>query len=201
MSNAIYPTLAGIGWSVGKSPMWKTEVQESVSGKELRTSFMSYPRWQFTLTYDFLRSASAYKELQQLADFFNARQGSFDDFLFNDVTDNSVTLEQFGTGDGSTTDYQLLRRLYTSGFNEPIQNLNAAPAIYVNGVLKTVTTDYTVSSTGLVSFVVAPTVGHVIAWTGTFYYRCRFLKDSLEFDNFMRDLWSLKKVELKSIKL
>ena len=201
MSNAVYPSLPGLSWPVLKSPQWTTRAQTSVSGKEIRTSFMAYPLWQFTLTYDVLRGASAFKEYQRLTDFFNARRGAWDDFLFDDVLDNSVALEQFGTGNAATTAFQLLRRIYAGGFIEPVQNLNAAPSIFVNGVLKTLTTDYTISSTGLVSFTSAPAGGAVLTWTGTFYYRVKFVKDALDFEEFLKDLWSLKKVELRSIKL
>lgn len=201
MSNAIYPSLPGILWPIAKSPIWKTNIQESMSGKEIRTAVMTYPRWQFTLAYEFLRSAAAFKELQQLADFYNARYGAFDDFLFNDESDNTVTAEVFGTGDGTTTDFQLLRRLYTAGFSEPVQNLNAAPSIFINAALRTVTTHYTISSLGAVTFVTPPAAAAVLTWTGTFYYRCRFAKDSMDYEQFMKELWSTKKVELKSIKL
>lgn len=201
MSNIVYPSLPGQSWPVMKIPQWNTHVQTGVSGKETRTSFMSYPLWQFVLAYDVMRGAAAFKEYQRLTDFYNARRGAWDDFLFDDVLDNSVTAEPFGTGDGAASDFQLIRKLYTSGFSEPVQNLNIAPSIYINAVLKTVTTDYTVSSTGVVSFVTPPAAAAALTWTGTFYYRVRFLKDMLDFEEFMKDLWALKKVELRTIKL
>ena len=200
MSNAVYPPMPGLSWPVAKIPQWSTRAQTSVSGKEIRVSFMSYPIWQFTLTYDVLRSG-VQKEYQQLVDFFNARRGSWDSFLFNDVLDNSVTAEQFGSGDGVATAFQLLRRIYAGGFSEPVQNLNNAPSIFVNSVLKTVTTDYTIGTTGIVTFTSPPAAAAALTWTGTFYYRVRFLKDMLDFEEFMLDLWSLKKVELRSVKL
>lgn len=201
MSNAVFPTLPGLGWSVTKAPMWATQVHESVSGMEWRTSQMSYPRWQFTLTYDVLRAATAYKELQQLMDFYNARRGAWDDFLYTDPTDYTVVDEPFGTGDGSTTEFQLIRKVYAGGFSEPIQNLNGAPSIYKAGVLQATPANYSISSTGVVTFTAAPASLAALTWTGSYYFRVRFSQDSLDFENFMRDLWLLKKVSFKSVKL
>lgn len=175
-----------------KRPSWKTRVQQMVSGKELRAAYMSYPLWQFSLSYEFLR-AGAQAELQSLVGFFNARQGSFDSFLYSDPNDSSVSGQGFGTGDGATASFQLVRNL--GAFIEPVMNLSSAPSIYVDGVLKAATTDYSIGSTGLVAFTTAPANGAVLTWTGAFYFRVRFLQDMAEFENFMHQLWTLKRLE------
>jgi uncharacterized protein (TIGR02217 family) len=183
MSNAIYPTLAGRGWSILKKPKWSTKVQTAVSGKELRAAFFSYPLYTITNA-----------EYQTLIGFFNARQGSFDNFLFTDDSDNAVTAQSFGTGNGTTTGFQLVRTL--GGNTEPTMNINTITGIYVAGVLKTLTTDYTIDALGYVTFVVAPAAGAALTWTGSYYYRCRFLLDENEFEEFMNQLWLLRKLEL-----
>ena len=111
-----------------------------------------------------------------------------------------MTAEPFGTGDGTTTQFQLIRKLYTSGFSEPVQNLNGAPAIYKNAVLQATPADYSVNSLGVVTFVSAPPNGHALTWTGSYYFRVRFMQDLLEFEEFMYQLWTLKKVQLRSVK-
>lgn len=196
MSNAVFPVLAGLDWNVVKTPVWKTKIQEAISGKELRAAFMSYPLWKFSLSYTVLRADSVNAELQSLMGFFLARQGMFDSFLYTDPTDKSVIGQNFGTGDGTTTAFQLVRSL--GAFSEPIQNVNGAPTIYVNG---TATTAFTLGSTGIVTFTTAPAAATALTWTGNFYFRCRFLQDSSDFDNFMNNLWALKKLEFQSIKL
>jgi uncharacterized protein (TIGR02217 family) len=198
MSDSVFPSLPGLTWGTTKTPEWKTIVQESVSGKELAASLMTYPRWTYTLSYEFLRSG-AQAELQTLVGFFNARRGKFDDFLYTDPDDNAVTAQQFGTGDGTSTVFSLVRTY--GGFTEPVQNLNSAPSIYVNGVLKTLTTDYTISSLGVVTFVNAPASSAALTWSGTYYWRVRFLQDSSEFTNFMQQLYSAKKISFKTVKL
>ena len=37
MSTAVFPTLAGLGWDVPRTEIWKNTVQENVSGKESRS--------------------------------------------------------------------------------------------------------------------------------------------------------------------
>lgn len=193
MSNAVFPTLPGLGWSVGKKPMWKTAVQRTVSGREFRAPFMSYPLWEFSLNYEVLRAATAYAELQTLMGFFNARLGAYDSFLYTDSNDNSVTDYQFGTGDGTTVAFQLTRAL--GGFIEPVMNVNALTNIKKGGAVQSSPTDYSIDSAGLVTFTSAPAGAAVLTWTGSFYFRVRFLQDMAEFEEFMKNLWQLKKLE------
>ena len=160
---------------------------------------MSFPLYQFELTYDILREATALQELQTIVGFFNARNGSYDSFLYTDPSDFSVSAQQFGTGTGTAAEFQLVRTY--GGFIEPVQNLNGSPSIYVNGAIKTPNIDYTISPTGILTFAVAPASGAILSWTGAFYYRVRFLDDQLDFDNFMYQLWQLKKLSFQSVKL
>jgi len=196
MSNYVYPVLAGLGWSVSKTPQWSTKIQIATSGKELRSAWYSTPKYNFKLTYELLRAGASFLELQNLLGFFNSRQGSFDSFLFDDVTDDSVTSQLFGTADGVTSTYQLVR---TIGSNvEPTMNINTIASIYDGASLipqGAGAGKYTVDSYGNVTFGTTPSSGHLLTWTGTYYYRCRFLKDENEFQNFMYQLWNSKQVE------
>ena len=309
MSNSIFPTPVGLGWTIGRSPESNTIVQRAVSGFERRTALMSYPLWHFRLTYEFLRSDSVNVELQAMDDFFRSRQGKFDSFLFEDTytPDNAVTAQQFGVGDGVTSAFQLTRVLQASGFVEPVMNVKGTPTIFVGGVQETQAqltspaaptlsqvaggtiaattyyvkttyvdangqetlasaesslavslnnllqvaspaaqtgatgwnvyvststgtetrqngstpiaigtawteptsglvagaaqpasnkTGYTLSNTGLVTFNGAPASAAALTWTGGYYFRCRFDLDQVDFENFMVNLWSAKKVDL-----
>jgi uncharacterized protein (TIGR02217 family) len=203
MSDAVFPTLAGLAWGVIKQPQYKTTIQKAVSGRELRLAFMLYPMYTFKLQYNVLRddrstnNTSAPKdELKKLLKFFLARRGSFDSFLFTDPTDCAVTQQVFGAGNGVDKTFQLVRAygVLGDGFVEPVENLNGAAQIYVNGVLQE--SGYNISSTGAVTFTVAPALGVSLTWTGQYYFRVRFEMDSAEFNNFMYDLWELKKCDL-----
>lgn len=193
MSNAVLPLPPGLAWSVFKTPIWATDILTSSSGRELATARWSYPRWKFRLTYDVLR-ADATAELQTMVGFFNARQGSADSFLFSDASDSSVTAQSFGVGNGTATQFQLVRSL--GGFVEPIRAVNGVPTIYVNGVSTTAFTE----SNALITFSSPPANGAVLTWTGSFYFRCRFMRDEAEFEQFLKDLWNFKKCEFISLK-
>ena len=193
MSQAVLPPLPGLSWDISMSPQFNTKVHRSVSGYEVRAAYMAYPLWTFALKYELLRDNATFPELDTLIGFFNSRQGQFDSFLYAPPEDSSVTTMSFGTGNASNKIFPLTRS--RGGFTEPVQNLNAAPQIYVAGVLKTLTTDYTISALGVVTFVAAPANGAALTWTGTFYYRCRFLSDSLSPTQFLSGLYNLNKLD------
>jgi len=199
VSNVLYPTLPGLTFGITKTPTWSSRVQTAVSGKEQRAAFWSYPIWQYSLVYEFLYADAVRSELQTLLGFFNARQGQFDSFLLDDPDDDAVARQMFGTGDGATTQFQLLRAY--GGFIEPVSYVNGAPSIYAASTLKTPGTDYTVTSTGLVTFATAPVVGAPLTWTGSYYWRVRFATDKLETSKFMYQLWEAKKVDLMSVRV
>ena len=202
MSSAVFPSLQGIAWNVKRSPRWSTRVQAAVSGKETRIADWSYPRWQWELAFEFLRGDAAHAEFQALAGFLNARQGQFDSFLYQDADDNAVTGQAIAIGDGTTKIFQLARSF--GGFTEPVQAPNAVNQIYLNGVAQPGTL-YSVSSwgaaiPGAVTFTTAPGAGVVITADFSFYFPCRFLDDSLDFEKFMFQLWQGKKIRFQSIK-
>ncbi|MBV9861882.1 MAG: DUF2460 domain-containing protein [Alphaproteobacteria bacterium] len=191
MSTAVFPSLIGQGWSVAKAPGFATRIQRAVSGRELRVLDMPSPLWTFTLTFTYLPVA----DLQTLMGFFLARQGAYDTFLFDDPSDDAVFAQQIGIGDGSTTVFQLGRGL--GGFFEPIAAPNRVGAVYLNGIVQG---GYRVDAgTGLVTFATAPDAGLSITVDFTYYFRCRFLDDASQFENFMQNLWQLQKLQFVSV--
>ena len=195
MSNAVFPALAGLMWGTDWEPEFSTKIQTSTSGKEYRSSFMSSPVYNFKFQYEFLR-ANAKQELQTLFGFFLARRGSFDNFLLDYQDDDSVTNQIIGIANGAQNSFQLLRG-FTPDFAEPVQNINMISNVSVNGVTKNLGADYTVNSTGLVTFNSAPNTGNV-TWTGTYYYRCRFADDKLTFTNLLAQLYEGKQVDVRA---
>lgn len=185
MSNAIFPTLPGLSWPVIKTPEWTTGIQKTASGRELRASYSSYPRWRIRLGFEVLSQT----DLASLAGFFNARRGSFDNFLFFDQVDNSVANQVFAVGDGQSTQFQLVRNY--GGVTEPVLAVVGTPVIKVNGVITAVSID----SNAVVTFSTAPAAGATLSWSGQYYFRVRFTQDSSDFEQFMSNLWCLKKLE------
>lgn len=196
MSNANFPTLVGVDSSVFKTPIWSTDVKKTASGREMRASFYSYPIYKFSLKFNVLRADAAQLEFQTLIGFFNARQGQYDSFLYTDPTDSVVTAQHTGTGNGTATVFPLFRTM--GGYLEPIMYTDSM-AVYINGVVQV--GGYTIANDpAIVTFATPPGPGLAITITGTFKYRCRFLQDETEFEQFMYNLWNAKKVEFTSLK-
>ncbi len=201
MSQAVFPSMPGLKWGSVKTPMWSTKIQRSASGRELRAAYYSAPLWKISLSYEVLRSG-ALAELQTMVGFFNARRGSFDSFLYSDPEDHLVVNQAFGIAAAGQTQYQLVRTY--GGHVDPVLapklSGDGAVVISVNGVPQTAGTHYTLGVDGLVTFLTPLTAGHVLSWSGEFYYRVRFVQDSADFDNFLHQLWALKKIEIQTVK-
>lgn len=197
MGQSVYPSLPGIAFNVQRKSEFKTFTQRAVSGRELRGTYQAFPLTTFKIDYEFLSNDGVNFDIQTLVGFFLSRQGSFDSFLFTDPLDSTVTAQSFGQGDGATTAFQLSRSFGAGGstFAEPVQNVNGTPSIYVNGTLQTAGTNYTIGSTGMVTFVSAPAINATLTWTGNYYYRCRFTTDTINPTQLMLQFWEGKGVE------
>lgn len=192
MSNAVFPSLVGEAFPRLKTPRFNTTKQTSDSMRSWRIGRALYPIYTYRLVYTFLDGT----DFQTLCAFFKARKGSFDSFLLDDRDDNTVSAPQvLGSGDGVNKKFQLLRTL--NGIPEPVGPVNGTPVIRVNA---TPTVAYTIDDYGLITFTVAPPAGQVVDWTGQFFWRCCFVKDDAQFEEFMRALWELKQLELETIK-
>jgi len=197
-SYSTLPTPVGKGWGVKRSTIWKTLNQESFSGLDSAAGCMLYPRWLWEVNYEMLRSDTTNLELQNMSGFINSCHGGVSPFNYLDSEDFSVTAGTFGTGDGVSTQWQLFRTW--GGFYEPVVAPFGGWKIFDNGSEKTATTDFTISNLGIVTFNYTPTTGHALTCTGSFYWLCTFMDDQNEFENFMNDLWDLKKLQFKSKK-
>jgi uncharacterized protein (TIGR02217 family) len=114
-----------------------------------------------------------------------------------------VSAQAIGTGNGSTTVFQLVRSMGVAlpggGFAEPITAPNAVSAIYLDGIVQSAL-GYSVDlTTGLVTFTVPPPAGQLVTADFTYYFRVRFADDTADFENFLYQLWSLKQVKLQSV--
>lgn len=203
---AVYPVIPGLTFSVFKEPQFKGKIQKAVSGRELRLIYQPVPTWLFKLKYEFLRDkwdvrqagwGTNLNELRTLMGFFLQQQGTFTPFLFDDPTDDSILNQSLGTGDGVRTTFQLLRTM--NGFNEPIVAPNVVSHVYKNGVDGG---GWSVNSgTGVVTFSSAPAGGVAVAADFSYYFLVRFADDTLSFENFLYQLWSIGEVKLQSVLL
>jgi len=186
MSDAVLPELPGLSFDMKCNSQFATVIHTPANGQEVRGSFAAYPMWLFSLNYEWLDDNPEDRDLQTLHGFILQRRGSFDSFLYSHKNANAVIDQVLGTGNGTRTDWPLLR--VWGGFTEPVENPNQIEAITIDDELVD-TGDYTVSTTGVLSFITPPASG-VIRWTGSYYFRCRFEADLTDFTEFVTRMYS-----------
>ena len=196
MSNLIYPSLPGLKPTMRRRPEWKSDIIEAWSGEETVIGRRQFPRWRYTLSYEVLSSTAALPERAQLMAFFNRHRGMGESFLFVDEEDNAVVDQAFGTTDGVTTIFQLVRMI--DDWVEPVWAVTGTPVIKRAGATLTAGTDYTIGSMGQLVLTAAGVSGNALTWTGSYAMRVRFGRDDLEFERFLQGLWQVGSVELLS---
>jgi uncharacterized protein (TIGR02217 family) len=199
MPLAVFPALSQVvAFPVKRTPGWSTIKSDALSGKRVRGQQFSYPIYRYELTFKVLRTAAAYLEWQTLQGFINQQLGGAGLWLYDDVNDDAVATQRFGTGDGAATDFQLVRTL--GGFTEPVF-FPTVTGIEVDGVTKTLGTDYTVGNYGVITFAAPPNGGAVLTWDGTFYWGCRFDDDQFEFEAAYSGIMNLRSLKFSTEKL
>ena len=197
-----FPTLAGLGWSVHKKPVFSTIVASHASGREVRDPLYQNPIWQFELTFDAMDStANTYpgagaNSLQALMGFFLECQGQYGTFLYDDPTDSAVINGALAPGDGSTTTFTFIR--YVGAFSEPVGWVTSVSNVYLNGVNQA--SGWSVSTPNSLVFASAPGSGVAISATFAFAFECRFDSDDQDFEQFMSALWKAESVRFKSVR-
>lgn len=180
-----------------KTFTFKTIVKTPASARgEIRYGLQPYPIWSWDWPVNFVRGAEqvAGSDYQYLVGFGLAMGGMLSDFLLEDQYDNAVSNQYFGTGDGSTTQFQLTRSIGIG--TDIVQNLNGTPTIAGSpGSLPS----YTIGSTGIVTFGSAPPAGMVLTWSGSYYFRVRFDSDESDFQQFLDQCWSMVSLKLRSV--
>lgn len=195
MSDVLFPDLR-IGYDLTRKPMFNTKIMTSVNGRELRASYQAVPKYEFSLTLPGLQERKG--ELQAIEDFFIARRGAFDLFLFKMPWDNEY--ECTFVGDGTTTSFQLYKGQLPLGNTQSQVAMDLDPTFWNEDDNQQFWSDnddelfwddtkITVSKNGVVQATKPLKAGHKFSVNGTFYYRCRFADDSQAFTLFSYRLW------------
>jgi len=190
-----------IDFGVTGGPRFKTTIFESAGGFEQRNIDWSQARAEYTIG----KNLNDETDLATLIAFFNARRGRAYGFRFKDFSDFQISGPQtIGTGDGSTTDFQIFKQ-YSSGgefYNRPITKLvSGTVQVYLDGMLQG--SGFTVdNNTGIVTFTAAPTMGVLVGIVCEFDVPVRFDVDALpieiaSFRNFIAD--GLPLVEIRIV--
>ncbi len=215
-----YPrNLPGLAYSKVRRPKHNVSVQTHQSGGEVRMSYWSEPLWEWDLTYELLRDGfrdgHAWDELKQIEGLFLASTGSLNGFSFYDDDDHTAFQSQLSVTSGTQTNFRLSRWRGTTregqqyqnfefiGFLDTLQPFN----LYVDGALVDVSDPvwgYTLNTatpkSQLLVFNSTPPAGHNLTCDLSWLYYVRFQADSQDFEKFMHQLWSLKKVTLSSLR-
>jgi hypothetical protein len=198
-----FPTLPGLGWSVKKTPRFATNVATNDSGREVRNPMYTYPLWDFELIIESMASDSVMypalgsQTLQSLMGLYMNLQGGLGIFLYTDPTDYSVTGQTIATGDGLTTSFNFARTMYN--FLEPVGWVLTVANVYLNGTAQSPSL-WSLTQPHTLTFTSAPTGTQVITADFTYAFVCRFLEDTLEFEEFMYNLWQAKSVKFRSVR-
>jgi uncharacterized protein (TIGR02217 family) len=195
------------GQPIVRTYEWDNVVQRVTSGKEMRYAKWTWPihHWALDFNYlyddpDNLYALNTDTDLRTIEGLYNQMQGSFGAFFLDDPDDDATQNEFLGTGDGSTTQFQLVRT--RGGFSEPMQSPASLaggplPVAYDNG---TPQPGFTVGSTGILTFSSAPAAGHRITADFQYYFLARFEEDKQDFEKFMFELWQMRQVKFCSVK-
>lgn len=166
-----------ISYGSSGGPQYDTDIVVTQGGHEQRNINWSVARARYNVAHGVKTQA----QLDVLIAFFRARKGRAHSFRFKDWTDYEAAGEVIGTGDGSTSVFQLTKT-YSSGEESEVRTISrpvaASVAVYVNDVLQTsgVSVD---GATGEVTFVSAPASGAVIRADFAFDVPVRFDTDRL----------------------
>lgn len=160
-------------------PEYSTDVIITQGGYEQRNINWAEARARYNVAHGVKTQA----QLDALIAFFRARKGKAHGFRFKDWTDYQIIGQILGEGDGIATTFPLIKT-YDSGSISENRNITkpvqGSVEIYVNSVLQTENTDYTLNcATGIVSFTAAPGVEEIVSADGEFDVPVRFDTDRL----------------------
>lgn len=219
MSYPVMPVLPiSMQRGLNKTPVFNTYFQKTAANRgNVSVSTTPFASWAFEFDMDKIGSNEV-DATSVLAQFFGtlmACQGRALLFSWTDPQDSTVAQTtgvmlnvtpaaaspMSQTGDGSSKKFQLARLIGGAGI-DVLQNVSVT-SLYVNGVLKSAGTDYSIDSKGVLTFVSAPANSASLAWSGTFSLLCRFDEDTIDATrvftvNSGADLWDIRSIKWTS---
>jgi hypothetical protein len=197
--------LRGLGWSMVDTPTFNTLDQKTQGGREVMNGLYLNPLHAFSLKYNFLENDPALNisgnpdtDFRLLYSFYLAMNGRFQEFLYQ-TREAAVVKMPLAAPDING----YVELVYSNGpfFSESVQEMNnVLPTIYSfntgTGLYTDRTADCSFYTAGSVAgysgitFTSTYTLGsgEYFAWSGSWFYRCHFEKDSYGFEEFMYQL-------------
>jgi len=188
-------------------PERRTQIVELASGDEERNASWANSRHRYDIAYGIRRA----DDLAAVVAFFEARNGRLYGFRFKDWADYKSCLpslipgptdQQIGSGDGTTTAFQLVKR-YSSGAQSWTRTITKPVAgsvrIALDGVEQM--SGWAVdTTTGVVTFGSAPGAGVAITAAFAFDVPVRFDTDALDVTLDLERLGSITSIPLLEIR-
>jgi hypothetical protein len=205
MSNVIlsFPqaNTGAFGWGFNKYFEYNTVEQKTAAfvGSTYAAQ-AQYPVWHFGFNVPYLqgRIDQPTSAVAIVLGVIASLKGRADTFLFLDPNDNQVSKVQFGTGDATTTAFQISRPIGGAVNADIMQNFVGSPQIFINGTLQT--SGYSIDGFGVITFTSAPGANAVLAWSGQFYFRCRFDDDAISnFQMIAPSAWACTELNFTSV--
>ncbi len=188
----------GFAYRSAVGTAFSTIINETSSGHEYRVSRQAQARRRFRLIKELLTD----EEVRELQSFHLGRRGplnsfdlvDFSDFTTaaDDVSEPDATDQILGTGDGSTTRFQLVKRYEAAGLNEYGEVIDRpVTGTVVVALDGTPTTAFTVNGIGQIVLDSAPDTGVVVTAGCEFYRAARFLNDLMTLQADAHGVWSI----------
>lgn len=181
---------------------FQTVLQQTASGHEVRIARQSQGRHRFRIS----KQLQGNTEIAALKDFGIRMRGSLDSFRLKDTSDFTTATDgqasvlatntSIGTGDGTEKKYQMVK-WYNFGLTGAYARTITLPVsgtvlVNVNGVAQVLGVNFTVTSPGgVLTFTVAPPVGHVITAGFEFDVPARFEKNM--------DMWTAIRADATNV--
>lgn len=170
-------------------PIDSTEKVVTDGGFETRNERWAYPLHIYEIDLSAMRvDDAAYVAAREL--YYQARTAHT--FLFRDFGDYQLTDELIGTGDGTTTQFQLAK-YYGTGFGGRKITRPSGLVVEVDGTPTAVG-----EAAGLITFAAAPANGAAITATCTFDVLVRF--EEVEFEGLDFRTQKMRSIVLKEVR-
>lgn len=198
----------GIGRGARGGPERRVQVVSLVSGREERNASWADSRRRYDISYGIRRA----DDLAAVVAFWEARGGRLHGFRFKDWSDfkscapsqaPAATDQPLGTGDGSTTAFQLMK-VYASGSESYARAIRKPVAgsvlVAVNGAPQG--SGWSVDpTTGLVTFASAPAAGATLTAGFEFDVPVRFEAEALDVTLDFERLGSIDSIPLLELRV
>lgn len=181
-------------------------VRNPVSTSELSDGhILRQARWAGPLReFVFEMSDRPRASVEALRAFWLARGGGARGFRFKDFTDFEAEDEAFGTGDGATTAFQLIKTYAVSGEISPHVRTIKKPVssgLVVKADGTPMGSGWSVNTTtGVVTFSVAPALDVALTWSGEFRVPVIFLGDQFDAEFVTEDVYASGSMTVRELR-